>query len=501
MRRTLLSGAGGLAGLAAVTAALRAAGTANHTTIALTLLLVVLGVAACGDLVSAVGVSIAAMIAFNFFFLPPAGTLAVADSSNWVALAVFLAVGAVASQLSASARSRAREASERRTEVTRLFDLTRDVLLTTDRADALNSIARSIARRFNLGRVAICVRSHDGGWTVHEGGAAAVGIDPGDLDRAFAASARVVDGDERARPSGRQRSVDTAAGDVTLSPIRLGLRTTALLATGRGGLEIGTRDAVAGIAAIALERLQFLEERRLTELARQRSELSSALLASLSHDLRTPLTAMRAAISNLESGALDPAQRRQQARLAGEQSDRLARLFEKIVDMARIDAGAIQASRRWTTPAEIVDAALAHAAGSLHDSDVVIDASDDTGVEVDPRMTSSALAHLVENAARYSPPGAAIHVKAWTDAEGLRIVVRDQGDGLAPAEIERLFQPFYRGEAARHAVAGTGMGLSITRGLLNVQGGRVWAENVEPRGSAFSIAIPARVRAVAPPIA
>jgi two-component system sensor histidine kinase KdpD len=290
--------------------------------------------------------------------------------------------------------------------------------------------------------------------------------------------------------------VASESGLLTLAPIRIGSRTIGLLATGGRILEPGTRDAVAGIVAIALERSQFLEERRGAELAQQRAELSSALLASLSHDLRTPLTAIRTAVSNLDSSSLPEDGRREQARVAAAELDRLTRLFDEILDMARIESGTVQPQRTWTTPAEVVEAAVSHAAPWLAGRDVRIEARDDEAVEIDPRLVSSALAHLLENAGRYAPDGP-IEVRGWSDDQGLRLDVRDQGPGLQSHELERLFEPFYRGELFRNRMPGTGMGLAITRGLVAADGGHVWAENLSPRGACFSIAVPAKRRAIA----
>ena len=495
MRRQLFYGLASLVAVALITAALRSIPTVNPTTIALAYLLVVLFTAAVAPLWTAVATSIAAVLSFNYFFLPPVGTLTLADPSNWVALFAFVIVSIVASQLSASARARAQEAMERRRELTRLFDLTRDILLTTEREGALAAIARHVARRFDLDVVGIC-RPDGGRWQIHQGGASAPEIDHRELDRAFASATGVIEFDARTRAYGGHRLVASPSGPLTLAPIRIGTRAIGILATGGRELEAGTRDAVAGIVAIAIERSQFLEDRHTSELARQRAELSSALLASLSHDLRTPLTTIRTALANMENPSLDDVQRREQARLAAGQLERLTRLFDEIIDMARIDAGGVHVQRAWTTAAEVVDAACAHAAAALAGRDLRVDADENASIEVDPRLTSAAVAHLLENAARYSTEGP-IHVRAWIDAEELRIEVRDTGPGLQPAEVARLFEPFYRGEAIRQSVAGTGMGLAITRGLLAAEGGRVWAENVAPHGAAFTIAVPARTRQVA----
>jgi two-component system sensor histidine kinase KdpD len=156
----------------------------------------------------------------------------------------------------------------------------------------------------------------------------------------------------------------------------------------------------------------------------------------------------------------------------------------------------VQPKRTWTTPAEVVEAAISHASPLLARRDVRIDARDDEAVEIDPQLVSSALAHLLENAARYAPDGP-ISVRGWADDQGLRLDVRDEGPGLQLHELERLFEPFYRGELFRNRMPGTGMGLAITRGLVAADGGRVWAENLAPKGACFSTAVPARRRAIA----
>lgn len=495
VRRYTASTLGSLAAIGAATAVLRVAVPHAPAIVAMGYLLVLLFIAATVELGVAVAVSVAAVLCFNFFFLPPIGTLTIADPQNWAALIAFLIVSVVASQLSASARTKAREALDRRNELTRLFDLTRDILLTTERDGALDAIARHVARRFELESAAICLPG-PGGWEIHQGGSSLVTIEAADLNRTFGSSAGTIEFDARTRSYGGHQEVGPADRTFALTPVRIGSRAIGLLATGGRTLEPGTRDAVAGIVAIAVERTHFLEERRGAELAQQRAELSSALLASLSHDLRTPLTAIRTAVSNLDSAALSDDQRREQARVAVAELERLTRLFDEILDMARIDAGSVQPRRSWTTPAEIVEAAVSHAAGALGSRDVRVDASEDRAVEVDPRLASAALAHILENAARYAADGA-IEIRGWADEQGLRLDVRDQGPGLQPFELERLFEPFYRGELFRSRVPGTGMGLAITRGLVAADGGRVWAENLAPRGACFSIAVPARTRAVA----
>ena len=310
---------------------------ANAATVALSFLVVVLLVAATARLWVAVTTSFVAMLSFNFFFLPPVGTLTISDPQNWIALVAFLAVALVASNLSAVARTRTQEALMRRDEVGKLFDLSRDVLLITDSEAANSSLAGFIARRFELDWVAICLPAGRD-WTIFESHAAGA-PNPDALTAAFKAGS----GDrEVSAVSGFGHRVIPWADDlVQVVPLRLGTKAIGLLAARGRAIDAGTLDAIAGLTALAIERAQFLDERKAAEFARRSEELKSALLASLGHDLRTPLTAIRVAADNLESSWADEAQRRDQRELIVTEVDRLTRLFQNILDMARIDAGAV----------------------------------------------------------------------------------------------------------------------------------------------------------------
>jgi two-component system sensor histidine kinase KdpD len=286
----------------------------------------------------------------------------------------------------------------------------------------------------------------------------------------------------------------TGAGDsISIVPLRQGTRAVGLLGATSASIDIGTLDAVAGVVAIAVERAQFLADRDAAELVRQKADLAATLLASLSHDLRTPLTVIKAAVENLR-GEQTPAEREGQALAAAAELDRLTRLFQDILDMARIDASAIRVDRQWVTAADIVDAASAHVRHALEDHPLRVDADAGHEVQIDPRLVSVALSHVLENAAHYSPRGSEILVQARVEHDGLHLSVTDRGPGLEPGELDHLFERFYRGHAARQTTFGTGMGLSITRGLLAAAGGRIWAENV-PGGARFSMAVLGHARA------
>jgi two-component system sensor histidine kinase KdpD len=491
--------ASGLAGVVLVTAIYAAwLGVTNTATVAATLLLVVLLVAATSSLWVAVVTSSAAVLVFNFFFMAPVGTFTIADPHNWVALAVFLAVSLVASHLSSVARARTAEALQRRDELARLFDLGRDVLVLTAGPEALSVLARAVARRFDLTFVAIAMPA-GAEWRLHEAGTESLPLDRAELSRAMAAATTTLEFDAHTRTYAGQRAIRTPTGrDVSLVPLRVGTRPIGLLAAAGRPIEPGTLDALAGVVALAIERAQFLDERKTAELTRQSEELKTALLASLGHDLRTPLTAIRLAAANLKASWPTEAERAEQSDVILSEVERLTRLFGNVLEMARIDAGAVSADAQWVHVSEIIAAARDQVEHALAGHPVSLRVDETAIVRVDPRLTATTLAHLLENAAQYSPPGSPIDV-AGEAAEGtLSLQVRDRGPGIPPADLPRLFDRFYRGSAAASRVSGTGMGLWIARELLAAERGRVWVENHQEGGAVFTLSVPAEVRVSAP---
>jgi len=340
-----------------------------------------------------------------------------------------------------------------------------------------------------LSYVAICLPGSLG-WDIAEGGPVSLTLDQGQLQLAFTGATHTLEFDARQRTYAGHRTMAVDGQVVGLVPLRLGTKPVGLLAAAGRPVDPGSLDALAGVVAIAIERVQFLQERKAAELARQSEELKSALLASLGHDLRTPLTAIRVAASNLQASWLGEAERREQSQLVLAEVERLTRLFQNILDMARIDAGAVATELQWVHPAQIIDAAREQVEHTLGPHPVTVTIESDVLVRLDPRLTSAALAHLLENAAKYTPHGAAVDVSARVGGRELSLTVRDHGPGISAADLPRLFDRFYRGTLAA-GVSGTGMGLSIARGLLAVEQGRVWAENCPDGGARFTITVPA----------
>lgn len=477
-----------IAGVAGITAGyVRWLHIIDATSAGLTYLLLVLFVAASSPLWVSLTVSALSALALDFFFLPPVGTFNITDRDDWIAFGAFIAVTVVASRLSAMAR--AREYSLRR-----LFDFSREALIEAD-TDAFRALAWHLADRFQLEYVAICLPNGEG-FHRHEAGT---------LDSRFLPAAsdlsRVADGpvEGTAGLVGYAPDVFVFVADerhpVWLMPLRRGASVMGVLAVAGRRLEAATLNALTSVVAIAVERLRLVEQRERAEVARRSVEIKSALLSSLAHDLRTPLTSASTAISNLGDASLTAAQRARQVEVARAGLDRLSRLFQNILEMARLDTGGIALDLKWVPPAEVIHAARKQVEHTLRAHVVTtVDRSGDQVVRLDPRLLATAVAHLLENAAQYSPVGSTITISDDIVSGGLSVVVEDQGPGIDPADLPHIFDRFYRGARADQQRSGTGMGLTIVRGLMLAQDGRVRAENRESGGARFSIFVPAEVR-------
>ncbi len=355
------------------------------------------------------------------------------------------------------------------------------------------TVSRAIARRFELEFVGIAL-PHESGWDVAQSGTTTIEMDRDQLSAAFAAAQATLEFDAHARTYAGHRIMEAGGRTIRVVPLRVGTKPVGLLAAAGRPIEPGTLDALGGVAAIAIERAQLLDARKAGELARQSDALKAALLASIGHDLRTPLTAIRVAATNVQGASLSAADRREQSDLILSEVERLTRLFQNILEMARIDAGAVATDARWAHPSEILAAARDQVEHTLQAHVLQVTTETDDAVRLDPRLTATALAHVLENAAHYAPAGSAIEVRTSYGAEGLTVAVRDHGPGIAAADLPHLFDRFYRGSASRSRAAGTGMGLWIVRGLLAVQQGRVWAENGRGGGAVFTVVVPAVTR-------
>ncbi|HET8527293.1 MAG TPA: DUF4118 domain-containing protein [Gaiellaceae bacterium] len=430
MRRDLVVSVPAAAGAVALVSAVVDVLSPHVPVLALGVLYVfaVLSVATFWGTALALATSVASMLAFNWFFLPPTHTLQLRQGENWLALAVYCSTAVVVGLLAARARRRSADAEQRRREADVLAGAAADLLHGTPADEALGRLAEPLARAL---------------------GAEAVRLVPGAPEPAPS---------ERALPvrAGR-RAVATVLVDERL-PVAAAAAERLLPALG----------ALFAVQADALE----------AEALRRSDALKTALLRSVSHDLRSPLTAILAAAGALTNDelTLDDADRAELAHAIRAEAERLNRVVGDLLDLSRLQAGAVEPHRELWSADELV-------AQALPPGDRIQVELDDVAppVRVDGPQVERALANLIDNALRYSPAGSPVTVRVEHGATELRVHVLDHGPGLDGADRDLLFRPF-EGE-------GSGLGLAIARGFAEVNGGQVWAQD-DPTGGHFVLALP-----------
>ena len=469
----------------------------SPTTVSLALLLVVLGTATIGRLRVAIVASVAAMLTLNFFFLPPVGTFTIADPQNWIALFAFLVVAVIASNLSAAAQDRAREAIARRNEVTRLFDLTRDVLLTTETTGAIEALARHVARRFELSRIAICLPVDDG-WRIHQGGAEEVVIDVNTLNMALAKARGIVEFDARQRAYGGHVRVGNG-NDISIVPLRHGTRAVGLLAASSSTIDIGTLDALAGVVAIAIERAQFLARTRCRR-ARAAEGGSRGDVAGVTQS--RPADAIDGDQGRGRELARRPDRRKnapsRRARRPLNSIDSRAcfRTFSTWrASMPPRSASTGSGSRRQTSSMPRVHTSGTH----WRDMRCAWTPTPSMEVDIDPRLASVALSHILENAAQYSPADREILVHARIEPDGLHVSVTDQGPGSRSRRARAPVRAFL---SRPHRPSDHVRDRDGTVDHARTAGGGGWPDLGGERrraGAKFSMVVPGAVRTAAVP--
>ncbi len=452
----------------------------NSTTVALTYLLVVLGIATLWGLSEAVAASIFGVICFNYFFLPPVGTFTIADPQNWVALFVFLVTAVIASHLSTRAKERAEEAILRQHELERLYALSRNLLLVDSPAELARQIAHQVAQAFELEGVAFFDRFPD---------------------RVYRAGPVDIPGDEsKLRDVAVQgTSLHDAATMTSVLPISLGGRAIGSLAIQGRSVSETALHSIANLAAIALERARAHETASHAEAVRQSEELKSTMLDALAHEFKTPLTPIKAAVTSmLEDGSCNPTHQ-ELLRIVNEETDRLNSMLTEAIQMARIEAGKVQLQTSPHTLASLIGPILEKLRGAMEGRVIEVDIPDSLPpVIADPELIGVVFWQLLSNAIRYTPPGSAFAVRARLHDETVTVSVADCGPGIPRQEQNHIFEKFYRSKAHHDLIPGTGMGLAIAREIIRAHGGRIWVESEPGKGSEFSFTLPLAGKEVSP---
>jgi two-component system sensor histidine kinase KdpD len=445
----------------------------NATTVALTYLLAIVAVSTAWGLTVAVVMSIAAMLSFNYNFLPPIGKFTVADPQNWVALFAFLAVSVLVSQLSNRARQKAEDASARRREIEKLYLFSQGLLEFGNVIQLQNRIPSQIVEVFEVGAAALLLADKQ---KVYRSGPVVPQLDVESL------KANVL----------REEPYIDVANSLSFTPVRMGMRPIGCLGITGTVLTRQTLEAIGTLTAVAIERARAVEQLGQTEAAREGERLRTALLDSVTHALRTPLTSIKASVTNLLSNPnVSEKQRAELLTIVNEETDRLNRLVGEAGEMARLDAGEVELNLAPNSIGDVVHTALEQTATLLGAREVRIKIPENLpNVSVDLKRVTDALVQLIDNAHRYSPPDQPITISAETAGDFVVTSVADRGAGIDEQEQALIFEKFYRGKDQRFLVQGTGMGLPIAKAIIEAHRGTISLTSQRGHGSVFSFTVP-----------
>lgn len=459
----------------------------NLGNIALLFLLPVMAAATLFNLRTGLFAGLASSLAYNFFFLPPTGTLTVSNPENVISIIVLLGVAVLTSQLTSRVRLQADLASTSARTNAALAGYLRQLTSLNDREEVARVACAEIARLLSV-RVVLLEQSPSG-FSVQASSAP----DPR-LETMEMAAAQWVN--DTGQPAGRGTTTLTAS-DWQFQPLKAGERVLAVLGLARedGGDPIRSDQlallgSLVDQTALSLERLRLETEMRDVDAVRERDRLRAALLSSVSHDLRTPLTSVLAAAGDLRRRYKDPLLDTLET-----EATRLSRFVANLLDMARVEAGALKLNVEPVDLTDAVGAAARDTRRSLEGHPIELDVAPDLPlVNVDPQLFHHCLLNLLDNAGRYGDAGTPIVIRAARAHDELVLSVMDRGIGLPPGQEEEVFETFRRLEGSDRSIGGTGIGLAIVKGFAEAMGMTVEARNREDvQGACFSLHFPERL--------
>jgi two-component system, OmpR family, sensor histidine kinase KdpD len=457
----------------------------------LVFLTAVVGVAVRYGLWPSLLASVAASLCYNFFFLPPIYTFTITDPTNVAAFFFFMLIAILVSNVAARVRTQADSAIGRIGTTEQLYAFSRKLAGTATLDDVLWATAYQTALMLKV-RVVLLL-PENGVLTVK------TGYPPEDeLDKADLAAANWAWGNDRAAGRGS----DTLPGAKRLFlPMRTGRgligvigidddKTSPLLTPDQRRL----LDALVDQGALAIERVLLVEDMDRVKRSVESDRLRSALLTSISHDLKTPLASVLGAASTMRdlAGGLNDAEKRDLLATVIDESERLNRFIANLLDMTKLESGAVKPNAARHDVGEIVGSALRRAGKILAHHRVLLELEADLPMlELDAVLFEQALFNLLDNAAKYAPPETTISIRGWRDKDIVSLQILDEGEGIPDSELESVFDKFYRAQKGDHVRPGTGLGLAISRGFVEAMGGTISANNRSDRsGAVLTIRLP-----------
>jgi two-component system sensor histidine kinase KdpD len=452
--------------------------------IGLTYLVVVVGATTVAGQRAGIMASVLGFALFNFFLVPPYLTFEIAHLRDIFALFVFLGVSLLISWLLAQAREQARQAQQRAEDVSRLYELSQAITSAQHPGEVLPKIAGKVAEVFVAKSCWILLPNEQQQLVVRaqspDGARQPSREEMGMAQWSFAHSSEVGQGERTSSRLQQHMSQVTA-----FAPLRVGNRTIGVLGLAdKVGQTFTSAERTilatfADQAAVALERLRLLREADRAEVLDRTDKLKSALMSAVSHDLRTPLASIMASVTSLLEPDIKWDQETQQDFLQGiyDEARRLNVLVGNLLDMSRIEGGALRPERDWYSIAEVVGAVVQRLEPSLADHPITVTMADDLPMTLlDFSEIDQVLSNLLENATKYTPPSTPLVVEVRRNIDSIEVKVADAGPGVPAKDIPHIFDKFYKVSSGQRT-RGAGLGLAISKGLVEAHGGKIWAKN------------------------
>jgi len=448
----------------------------NATTQGFAYLLLVLIIASAWGFFEASLASIAATLAFNFFFFEPIGRFTIDDPRNWVALFSFLVTSLIASRLSTEAKSRALEAMARQQDLERLYTFSRAILLIDNIDPFPKQLVHKLADVFELSAAVLYERRTEEFYRA--GPSDFEGLDDQLRDAAL-----------------RGTSFADAQHDRAITAVRLGSEPIAGLAMQGAPMPDAVLQGIANLVAIGLERARAQDLASQIEAAQQGEKLRATLIDAMAHEFKTPLTSIKAATTALLADPNRPLESRTETiRIADEEADRLKELIDNAVDMARLDSANIRIQPELSDMREMVRQVVASMRSRIENRPVSVLSGESLPlIAVDQGLVKLAVKQLLDNALKYSPPDTPVTIGVHVGSGMVAVEVTDSGNGIPVPEQSRIFDRLYRSPSMQHQVTGSGLGLSIAHNIARAHHGDLTVTS-DPGETTFRLTLPLEQR-------
>lgn len=445
----------------------------STTTVGFTFLLVILSASTIWGFGVAAAMSVAATLAFDYFFLPPIGSFNIADPQDWVGLSCFLFTSVVGSSLSARAQMRATESNRRRRELEQLYTLSQRLLGEGNFVELSHAIPQHIVDSFAAHSAALFL---SGKQQVHRAGMELRQLDDGRLKLAAVGKDMQADGD----------------GSIWFAPLRLGANVIGSVGISGSSVSKETMGALGCLIAATIERAGAIEHVAKMEASRASEEFKAVMLDAITHDFRTPLTCIKSSVTALLTDLeFDREQKKDLLVVVDEECDRIDQLLDKACELARLESGKVKLDPAAHSIAELISTALADCKGVSRARPIHCEVKhEELRVFADLSWARSVLVQLISNAHLYSGPRRPITVSTEKRDGFALFSVADEGPGIEEMEAARIFEKFYRCKNQEHRAQGTGMGLPIAKAIVEAHGGTINVVSRHGHGSVFTFSLP-----------